>query len=218
MKKSKRKNLFNPVLKDKKIIIEKSPAPSPIDAHVQNDEVSEEDRMFLDAVSDVKPLEDRKKKTSCTHIPSHPAHPAPDEAQETLEYLRGLVSGTEYMDITFTDEYMEGCVTGVGRKVIRRLKRGQIPVQDHLDLHGLTKQEAEKQVRDFLLQSQKIGLRCVLIIHGRGLNSPSSFPVLKDSIPAWFTRGPARKAVLAFATAKPYDGGAGAVYVLLRSR
>ena len=122
------------------------------------------------------------------------------------------------MDITFSDEYIEGSVTGVGRKVMRRLKRGQVPVQDHIDLHGLTKKEAEIEVRRFLVESHKRGLRCVLIVHGRGLNSPDSFPVLKERLPVWLNRGPARRIVLAFATARPYDGGTGAIYVLLRRR
>ena len=64
----------------------------------------------------------------------------------------------------------------------------------------------------------KLGLRCVLIVHGRGLNSPDSIPVLKERLPVWLNRGSARKIVLGFATARSYDGGTGAIYVLLRRR
>ena len=101
---------------------------------------------------------------------------------------------------------------------MRRLKRGELPIQAHIDLHGLTKKDAANEVRRFLINSHKRGLRCVLIVHGRGLNSPDSIPVLKESLPAWLNRGPARRIVLAFATARPYDGGTGAIYVLLRKR
>jgi DNA-nicking Smr family endonuclease len=73
-------------------------------------------------------------------------------------------------------------------------------------------------VTDFLLESFKNGLRCVLIVHGRGLNSPESLPVLKEGLPQWLNRGRVRKVVLAFATARPYDGGTGATYVFLRNR
>jgi DNA-nicking Smr family endonuclease len=81
-----------------------------------------------------------------------------------------------------------------------------------------SQEEAEAAVRDFLAKSHRLGLRCVLIVHGRGLNSPESFPVLKEGLPIWLGRGTAKRIVLAFATARPYDGGTGAVYVLLRKR
>ena len=96
------------------------------------------------------------------------------------------------------------------------MKRGKIPVQDYIDLHGYTKKDAEERVRRFLIDSQRRGLSCVLIIHGRGLNSPDSIPILKERLPVWLNRGPVRKIVLAFSSARPYDGGTGALYVLLR--
>ncbi|MCP4668612.1 MAG: hypothetical protein GY849_19900 [Deltaproteobacteria bacterium] len=101
---------------------------------------------------------------------------------------------------------------------MQKLKKGQFPVQDYVDLHGLTKEAAEIKVRDFLIHSQGRGLRCVLVVHGRGLNSENHIPVLKERLPLWLSRGPVRKMVLAFATARPYDGGTGAIYILLRTR
>ena len=170
-------------------------------------------------MSEVTPLPGERTKTVRSRgTDIRPAHPAPDDEREALIYLRNLVNGSLEMDITFSDEYIEGSVPGFSPKLMRRLKRGQIPVQDHIDLHGLTRQEAEKRVRDFLLQTHRLGLRCVLIVHGRGHNSPDSFPVLKERLPVWLNRGPARKIVLAFATARPYDGGTGAIYILLRRR
>ena len=225
MKKKRKSDCFNPVLKNVKVLI--SPAagePSPpaeAPALPQDDPLSvpEESQAFLEAMSDVTPLPDRDKKASRNaDALLTPSHPAPDDVQEALSHLNGLVQGSVEMDITFTDEYMEGSVKGVGRKVMRRLKRGQFPVQDYVDLHGLDRSQARDRVCEFLQESRKKGLRCVLIVHGRGLNSPSSYPVLKTQLPLWFERGPIRKIVLAFATARPYDGGAGAVYVLLRQR
>lgn len=220
MKKPKKQDPFNPVFKDFDVQIEAKPEIRPAsDPAPPPDPVSEDTRSFLEAMVDVEPLDQRERKTS-RHTRGHarPAHPAPNEKQVALEHLNGLVQGSIDMDISFTDEYMEGARKGVSRKTVKRLKRGRFPVQDHVDLHGLTRHEAENQVRDFLLRSHKMGLRCVLIVHGRGLNSPSSFPVLKERLPVWFSRGPVRKIVLAFATARPYDGGGGAVYVLLRKR
>ncbi len=218
MTKRKKPDGFNPLFKETEVVVPsriKAPPPPVPDSPP----LPEESRLFLEAVSDVIPLPNREKKAYRNpRALRAPSHPPPDEEQETLAHLNGLVQGSIDMDIRFTDEYMEGAITGVGRKVLRRLRRGEFPVQDHVDLHGMTRNTARDRVDEFLTESHKKGLRCVLIVHGRGLNSPSSDPVLKKQIPLWFTRGPARKVVLAFATARPYDGGAGAVYVLLRQR
>ncbi len=122
------------------------------------------------------------------------------------------------MDISFTDEYIEGCVKGFNHKTMKKLKRGELPIQDFIDLHGFTKQEAEDELKRFLIRSYKSGLRCVLVVHGRGLNSPESLPVIKEGLRRWLGQGSIRKVLLAFATARPYDGGTGAIYVLLRRR
>jgi len=179
----------------------------------------DEERLFQEAMSGVTPLAGKKKK-----IPSKsgemkkPAHPPPDEELEVLGRLHDLVKGAVDMDISFSDEYMEGCVKGLDQKIMKKLKRGEFPVKDYVDLHGLTRREAETRVREFLIQSRRLGRRCVLIVHGRGRNSPDSFPVLKEGLPLWLGRGPVRRIVLAFCTARPYDGGPGAIYVLLRRR
>ncbi len=226
MKKTKKKAPFNPALKDLKIRVEPNHAASSEEDEMssgpserQSGSLPEDTRVFLKAMAGVEPLHRGSDRASRLEPPSpRPAHPPPDEERAAMEHLNGLVRGSVEMDISFTDEYMEGAVKGVGWKTMRRLKRGQFPIQDHADLHGLTRKEAQDRIREFLIESHKKGFRCVLIVHGRGLNSPSSFPVLKEQIPVWFNRGPVRKIVLAFATARPYDGGAGAVYVLLRRR
>lgn len=177
----------------------------------------DEEQCFLDAVSDVRPLGGTTRKVFSMPDPNlRPAHAAPDEELESMARLSDLVSGIAEMDITFTDEYLEGCVQGFSPKLMQRLKRGHFPVQDFLDLHGLTKQEAEVKMRDFLHRSYLVGLRCVLVVHGRGHNSENNMPVLKEQMPVWLGKGAVRKIVLAFATARPYDGGSGALYVLLR--
>lgn len=179
----------------------------------------DEKQYFLEAMSDVEPLSgNRNKLARIPNINMRPAHPAKNEELEVMTHLSDLVSGIVEMDITFSDEYIEGSVPGFSRKLMQRLKKGQFPIQDYVDLHGLTKQEAEIRVRDFLLQSQRLGLRCVLVVHGRGLNSENHIPVLKERLPAWLSRGPVKKLVLAFSTARHYDGGTGAIYVLLRRR
>jgi DNA-nicking Smr family endonuclease len=135
-----------------------------------------------------------------------------------MDHLRDLIKGSVEMDISFSDEYIEGCVKGLSRKIMRKLKKGELPVQDYIDLHGFTRQEAEERVKEFLIRSYRLGLRCVLIVHGRGLNSPHSLPVIKEGLLRWLGQGAIRKIVLAFSTARPYDGGTGAIYVLMKRR
>lgn len=194
---------------------DKEPEPP---QHPPPEKEPDENQYFLEALSDVSPLSGSKKKITRAPDPNaRPVHPAGNDELEALAHLTDLVSGHGEMDITFTDEFIEGSVPGFSRKLMRQLKKGMFPTQDYIDLHGLTKQEAEEKVGDFLLQSNRLGLRCVLIVHGRGLNSENHIPVLKKRLPAWLKRSPINKIVLAFSTARPYDGGAGAVYVLLRS-
>jgi DNA-nicking Smr family endonuclease len=192
-------------------IMEERQKPGPV---VKPDEAS----IFLEAMSDVLPITGKKsiiRKSGLNVAPSHP--PNTDEI-EVMSYLSDLVSGTAQMDITFSDEYIEGAVQGFSPNLMKKLRQGRFPIQGHIDLHGLTKQEAEGRIREFLIKSNRLGLRCVLLIHGRGLNSENHIPVLKERIPVWLNRGPIKKIVLAFSTARPYDGGTGAIYVLLRRR
>ena len=102
---------------------------------------------------------------------------------------------------------------GVDRREIRKLKRGEYVPARRCDLHGLTAEAASAGVKRFLESSCRSGRRCVCIIHGRGLRSPDGFSVLKPRVRALLR---SHAAVLAFADAPRGDGGAGAVYVLLR--
>jgi DNA-nicking Smr family endonuclease len=141
--------------------------------------------------------------------------PVSEEA-ETLAALSDLVAGVAHFDITDTREYVEGVVVGLDPRVVRRLRRGDFAWQSHLDLHGLTATEARDVVDRFILESFRAGTRCVLIVHGRGLNSKDHTPVLKERLKTWLAHGRIAKVVLAFSTARPCDGGPGALYVLLR--
>lgn len=220
--KKKKEGIFNPAFENLKSLAKKKRSDkAPIKVQGKKTEIIEpepdDDTYFREAMSDVIPLTaDGKQKIRSQGKNIWPSHTPTDVEEEAMAHLRNLVDGSVEMDITFSDEYIEGSISGVRRSIIRQLKRGQLPVQDYIDLHGLTKKDAETRVKEFLLKSHSRGLRCVLIVHGRGLNSPDSIPILKERLPVWLNRGPARKIVLAFATARPYDGGTGAIYVLLR--
>lgn len=138
------------------------------------------------------------------------------EDAEAYAALSDLVEGIGPFDISDTDEFIEGIAPGLDRRLLGRLRRGDFAIQGHVDLHGLNREEARLRVEAFLSESRLRSHRCVLIVHGRGLNSKDQIPVLKEAVRLWLTRGRVARTVLAFATARPTDGGAGAVYVLLR--
>jgi DNA-nicking Smr family endonuclease len=139
-----------------------------------------------------------------------------DPDAEALAELSDLVTGAGPFDIAGSVEFVEGAVTGLDRRLVRRLRAGDFAVQSHLDLHGLTAAEARVAVDGFLTRAHQNGQRCVLIVHGRGLNSKDQVPVLKHRLTTWLSRGSWSRLVLAFTSARPCDGGAGALYVLLR--
>jgi DNA-nicking Smr family endonuclease len=213
---------FNPALRGRITLPEAdalSSPPSGEESGPANCHLSEDEMIFEQAMAGVSPLaDDNNRFLSSPKTDTRPPHPAPDDELETITRLSELVSGAAEMDVTFSDEYIEGSVPGFDPKLMQRLKRGEFPIQGYIDLHGLTKQEAQERVTEFILKSFHAGLRCVLVVHGRGLNSQDHIPILKERLPHWLTRGPARKIVLAFSTARPYDGGSGALYILLRKR
>lgn len=138
------------------------------------------------------------------------------EDAEVLAELSDLVSGQGTFELTETEEYVEGARLGLDPRLLSQLRRGEFSVQAHLDLHGMIQPAAKEAVTDFIVDAVRKGLRTVLVVHGRGLRSPGGLPVLKHAAAQWLSHGIAGGYVLAFATARPNDGGAGAVYVLLR--
>ena len=109
-----------------------------------------------------------------------PAHAPKNEELEVMAHLSDLITGNAEMDITFSDQYVEGCVKGLDPRVMKQLKDGLFPIQDYVDLHRLTREAAEIRIRDFLLNSQSRGLRCVLIVHGKGLNSEKPYSRIEE--------------------------------------
>ncbi len=97
---------------------------------------------------------------------------------------------------------------------LRRLRRGLYPVEEELDLHGLSQAAARDNLAQFLVQNRDAGRRCVKIIHGKGYRSGARGPILKIAVNSWLRR---HADVMAFISTRPIDGGTGAVYVLLRA-
>jgi len=112
-------------------------------------------------------------------------------------------------------ERSEGLAAGIDRRHLVRLRRGEVPVELRVDLHGLAAAEARRRLATELARAQAAGLRCVLVVHGRGLHSEGP-AVLREGVAEWLSAGPLAARVMAFASARPADGGSGATYVLLR--
>ena len=96
-----------------------------------------------------------------------------------------------------------------------RLKRGQVTIEQTLDLHGLTQGEAHRRLGAFLARAQAAGCRCVLVITGKGLGSGGT---LRHMVPRWLNEPDNRERVIAYTPAQPRHGGSGALYVLMRRR
>jgi DNA-nicking Smr family endonuclease len=179
--------------------------------------VREDERLFREAMAGVERIEGPTPRARPPGPLAKPSRrPLTEEDLEAYAQLVDLVSGEGTFDIQYSDEYMEGAVVGIGPDLRRKLREGEFSHQAHLDLHGMTADEARIAVDRFIVASMHRGLRCVLVIHGRGLNSRDQIPVLKQHMSSWLNRGRLKRLVLAFATARPCDGGAGALYVLLR--
>ncbi|PMP67892.1 MAG: hypothetical protein C0190_02400 [Thermodesulfobacterium geofontis] len=119
--------------------------------------------------------------------------------------------------IWLTSEYIEGRAPGVSRKVIKALREGKFAIKKTLNLRGMCVEEAKNAFEEFMKEAILNGDRCILIIHGRGLSSKKE-PVLKNKVKEWLERGPFRKYILAYSSARLCDGGLGATYVLLSSK
>jgi len=177
-------------------------------------QVADEAELFRAFVGDVDPV--RKGPQLAEGAPPPRTVRVVDEDEAALAELCELVAGNAPFDLTGSDEHIEGAIGSLDKRVLRRLRAGDYAVQAHLDLHGKTRTEAKDDLDRFVEDSRRRGHRCVLVVHGRGLHSKDRLPILKEGLQRWLTQGRIGKQVLAFTTARPQDGGFGAVYVLLR--
>lgn len=210
---AKRKPFHNPFVGLKLSVPEKRPEPPPVEEPQPLQEGEEE--LFLRAVGEVEPVRKGANRVALKP-PRRPVARIVDDEEEALFELQELVAGRAPFDLVDSDEYIEGSIASLDRRVLRRLRNGEYSIQGTLDLHGLTRVEAKEALVRFVEASRRDGKRCVLVIHGRGLHSKDQIPVLKEGVQKWLTRGRLGAQVLAFSSARPADGGAGAVYVLLR--
>jgi DNA-nicking Smr family endonuclease len=171
-------------------------------------EEADEARLFREAVRGVRPLAERSQPPRVPRARPRARFTRADRAAVLRESLDGdaadpqLAGGDE---LVFHRPQVQALV-------LRRLRRGEYRVQREIDLHGLTVAEAKQALREFLIEALEQQLRCVRIIHGKGLRSGHRGPVLKLAVSSVLRRS---GAVLAYVSARQVDGGTGAVYVLL---
>ncbi len=170
--------------------------------------------LFSRAVGPVKALPTK-------HRPGHKASlkaapPAPIAAQQQRDELavmrEALSDEFDVESLLGTDEALSFRRPGMGPDVARKLRRGDWRIQGQLDLHGLRREDARQALGQFIKDAHSAGLRCVRVVHGKGLGSPGKAPVLKGRVQSWLIQ---KREVLAFVQARPAEGGAGALVVLL---
>jgi DNA-nicking Smr family endonuclease len=173
----------------------------------------EDNSLFRELVADVTPLPQPGKAEIAR------PRPRPIPAQRLLDdqaALRDSLSDHIPWDKGGeTGEELAFQRNGISPQTLRRLRRGHWVIQDELDLHGLTTAQARPLVVEFLNHCLRNGLRCVRIIHGKGLRSRNREPVLKQKVANWLMQ---RDEILAFCQARRTEGGSGAVVVLLKGR
>lgn len=168
-------------------------------------------RLFREAIGPVRELK--------ASVPEPPPTPRPEPRAHMLEADEAAVPG-ELLELAFDPAVMEigeelsYLREGYPPRLLRQLKRGQFSVQDEIDLHHMNAAAAQASIAAFLAEAHRHGLRCLRIVHGKGLRSKAAGPVLKMLTDRLLRR---RDDVVAFASARPAQGGTGAVIVLLKN-
>lgn len=181
-------------------------------------------RLFEQAMRGVVPLSrsDRTRRAASVPdtAPSRAASAARSRREDALADadLAELVAGPGKLTVEEAGEVVSGRAAGIDRRLVRRLRDGEYAVDVQLDLHGMTREQAGLALERTLRRAFGDGLRGVLVIHGRGLNSGSEGPVLKEAVKRSLAEGPCARLVLAFTSAPPDRGGPGATVVLLRKQ
>ena len=174
--------------------------------------IEEIDRdLFRQAVADAKPLPHHGKALRNKDAP--PPYPVQSHLDEHEALRESLAAGWTEEDWLDSGDEPNFLRPGLSRQLLRKLRSGTWVIQSQLDLHGLNRHEARDALADFLARSVKRGVRCVRVIHGKGLGSRNREPVLKTKVKHWLTQ---RDVVLAYCQARPVDGGSGALVVLLK--
>lgn len=166
--------------------------------------------LFRQAVADAQPLPQHGKLLRTQDAPPpYPVQSHLDDHAVLEESLSACWTAQDWLDSGDEPNFLR---PGLSRQVLRKLRSGTWVIQDQLDLHGLDRHQAREALAGFLANCLRRGVRCVRVIHGKGLGSKNREPVLKTKVKHWLVQ---REEVLAYCQARPVDGGSGALVVLL---
>jgi len=169
--------------------------------------------LFARAAGPVQPL---RASPRMLHAPAPKPPLARQRQRDEQAVLRQALSDAfDPATLLQVDERLSFRRPGIGPDVTAKLRRGDWAIQREIDLHGLRVDQAREALSAFVQNAQRAGLRCVRVVHGKGLGSPGRAPVLKSKVHGWLIQ---KKEVLAFVQAKPLQGGAGALLVLLATQ
>lgn len=168
--------------------------------------------LFRRSIGNVAPLPPSDKAAPTVAPP--PPIPRQHLADEQAALQESLSDEFNVDTLLDTDEALSYARTGIGTDTLRKLRRGHWVIQEQLDLHGMRRDQAREALGEFLRSAVKRGIRCVRVIHGKGLGSVNKEPVLKSKVRSWLVQ---KEEVIAFCQARAADGGAGALVVLLRA-
>ena len=179
-------------------------------ARTQQREASAKE-LFIRAAGVVQVLPDKRRAT----LPKARPDPVPRQSQlDERAVLREAISDEfDVSTLLDVDDQLSFRRPGIGTDVTRKLRKGHWSIQRQLDLHGLRTEDARTALTGFIRDACQQGLRCVRIVHGKGLGSPGKAPVLKHKVHGWLVQ---KNEILAFVQARPAEGGAGALVVLLK--
>lgn len=170
-----------------------------------------ERNLFVRAAGDVKPLRHPPRVAFAQDLPPPiPVQQQLDEQRVLAESISDEFDASTLLDV---DDALSFRRPGVGLDVTRKLRKGDWSIQREIDLHGLRREEAREALAAFIREAHRQGLRCVRVVHGKGLGSPGKTPVLKGKVQSWLVQ---KNEVLAFVQARGDEGGAGALVVLLK--
>ncbi len=183
------------------------------------DESLDDDEVFRRAMSEVNPIPGAKRRRILDKrglAAGALARQKREEEEDGRQLLLRALRDDSHFELFHLNEYVEGGTRAWDTRLIGKLRTGGFSVQAELDLHGLNQGEAIRELESFMQDCCRKGVSCVRVVHGKGNNSEHQVAVLKSHVQRWLSRRRSSRFVVAYTSARPVDGGGGALYVLLR--
>ncbi|CCH47645.1 Smr/MutS family protein [Pseudodesulfovibrio piezophilus] len=177
-----------------------------------------DEALFFSAMQGVKQMDGTQGRQISPQTNSSCSSVDLDPEEKVKRDLQSFLRGAFEFELEYTEDFMYGYVRGLDIKTFQQLKAGSFDISASLDMHGMTTVQAHEKLLSFMQENHRQDNRCVLVVTGKGINSPGGQSVLRRETESWLTHDPLKQVVLAFCTAQPKHGGAGAIYILLRKQ